>query len=146
MTPRKTKRKPAPDLEGMLLGQIAERGLPAPVRQTNLPRKTARRAFKADFLWPEHRLILEVHGGVFTGGRHVTGAGFERDKVKANLAVLAGYRLLEVTGSHVRDGSAVSWLADALGIEKSEAGFGTPRGKQATSVRSRTAPTPPSAG
>jgi hypothetical protein len=126
----KPKKKP-PDLEGMLLGQIAERGLPAPVRQSNLPWKTARRAFKADFLWPEHRLICEVNGGVFGGGRHTTGAGYSRDRVKGNLAQLAGYRYLEVTGAHVRDGSAVSWLADALGIEKSEAGWGTPRGKKA---------------
>jgi hypothetical protein len=114
----------------MLLAQIAEKGLPAPSRQSNLPWESTGRAFKADFLWLSDRLIVEVHGGVWSGGRHVTGAGFERDKVKANLAVLAGFRLLEVTGQHVKDGTALAWIADALGIEKSEAGWSAPRGKQ----------------
>lgn len=133
MTPRaKPKKKPQPDLEGMLLGQIAERGLPAPVRQSNLPWKASGRAFRADFLWPEHRLICEVQGGSYSGGRHTTGAGYERDRVKSVLAQLAGYRVLEVTGRHVRDGSALTWIADALGVEKSSAGHGTPRGKKST--------------
>jgi len=48
-----------------------------------------------------------VDGGIYSWGRHVRGAGFERDTEKGNTAVLAGWRVLHFTPRHVRSGVAV---------------------------------------
>jgi very-short-patch-repair endonuclease len=77
--------------------------------------------FRADFLWPDEKLIVEVQGAVGRG-RHTTAAGFMRDRVKMNLAQLAGYRVLEVCAAHIRDGSAIDWITEALGLGESQAG------------------------
>lgn len=53
--------------------------------------------FLVDFLWPESRLIVEVDGYEFHGGR----ASFEADWARdAGLAV-QGYRVLWFTYRHV---------------------------------------------
>lgn len=72
------------------------------------------RKWRADFAWTGPRLLLEVEGGTWTGGRHVTGAGFSADAEKYATATAMGWRVLRVTGDHVRDGRAVQWLQQAL--------------------------------
>jgi very-short-patch-repair endonuclease len=118
---KKTPSKPQIDLEGMLIAKITENGLPAPQRQSRLPWQATKRMFRADFLWPDEKLIVEVQGAVGRG-RHTTAAGFMRDRVKMNLAQLAGYRVLEVCAAHIRDGSAIDWITEALGLGEGQAG------------------------
>ena len=48
-----------------------------------------------------------MDGGIYSRGRHVRGAGFERDAEKRNAAVMAGWRVLHFTPRHVRSGMAV---------------------------------------
>jgi very-short-patch-repair endonuclease len=142
---RKATSKPVPDLEGTLLGQIKEAGLPSPLRQSRLPWSHTKRLFKADFCWPDEKVVVEVQGGGW-GGRHVSGSGFMGDRVKINLATLAGYRVLEVCAAHIRDGSAVSWITHALGLGQSEAGFLPPKkrkGRVSPSPRVAPSPSPP---
>jgi len=38
---------------------------------------------------------VELHGGTWTGGRHVRGDGFADDREKVNAAQLAGWTVLE---------------------------------------------------
>jgi very-short-patch-repair endonuclease len=106
-------------LEATLIRQIEERRLPEAVPQGTAPWKGTGRRFLGDLVWPAHRLLVEVDGGTWVRGRHTTGVGFERDCVKQNLAVLNGYRVLRVTGGHVKNGMAVQWIADALGVSES---------------------------
>ncbi|MBY6093811.1 hypothetical protein [Ferrimonas balearica] len=69
------------------------------------------RRFRADFGWGSpHMLILEVEGGIWTGGRHTSGVGFQNDCEKYSLAGLAGYTVLRCTGKHIKDGSAIQWV------------------------------------
>jgi very-short-patch-repair endonuclease len=124
--PQKAPPKPQADLEGMLIAKITEAKLPAPLRQSRVPWKNTKRMFRADFLWPDEKLIVEVQGAVGRG-RHTTAAGFMRDRVKGNLAQLAGYRVLEVCAAHIRDGSAIDWIRDALGLGESVAGHQPPK-------------------
>ncbi len=86
-------------------------GLPAPEREY---RFAPPRRWRFDFAWPAQRLALEVEGGVWTGGRHVRGAGYERDCEKYSEAALRGWRVLRVTSGMMRDGRALQLLARAF--------------------------------
>jgi very-short-patch-repair endonuclease len=72
----------------------ASRGLPEPTPEY---RFHATRRWRFDYAWPEHRVALEVDGGVWTGGRHTRGGGWHRDTEKLNAAASLGWRLLRCT-------------------------------------------------
>lgn len=55
-------------------------------------------------------LLVEVQGGVFMAGGHSTGTGITRDCEKLALALVAGYRQLNVTTAHVMSGDALKWI------------------------------------
>ena len=74
-----------------------------------------RRRWRADRGWPHLKLLVEVEGGIWTGGRHVTGAGFEEDCVKYNEAAILGYRVIRVTRGMIEDGRALDAIMRALG-------------------------------
>jgi hypothetical protein len=86
-------------------------GLPPPEREHRfaLPRR-----WRFDYAWPAHRLALEVEGGVWTGGRHVRGRGYEADCEKYSEAALRGWRVLRVTPAMLRDGRALALLERAF--------------------------------
>lgn len=57
-----------------------------------------KRRFRADFYCPNLRLIVEVNGGQWTGGRHTRGGkGYENDLAKINLAQLHGFKVIQMT-------------------------------------------------
>jgi len=65
------------------------------------------RRWRFDLAWPEIMLAVEVEGGSWTGGRHVTGSGFEADCEKYNEAVLSGWSVLRFTGDQIKSGYAL---------------------------------------
>ena len=91
-------------LEEILKTHIQLSGLPEPAREF---RFHPRRRWRFDFAWPLYKVAAEVDGGIYSRGRHVRAAGFERDAEKGNAAVLAGWRVLHFTPRHVRSGMAV---------------------------------------
>jgi len=57
-----------------------------------------KRLFRADFLCPNIRVIVEVNGGQWVNGRHNRGGkGYEDDLTKLNLAQMNGYKVLQFT-------------------------------------------------
>lgn len=80
------------------------------------------RRLRADFAWPDHRLLVEVQGGIFRGGSkggrgaHGSITGILADIDRLNTATLAGYRLLRVTPDMVSSGAALALIEAALGI------------------------------
>lgn len=78
------------------------------------------RKFRFDFCWVPQRLLVEVQGGVWgkhgKGGAsaHSGGVAVNRDAEKLNLAVLAGWRVLHVTGDQIASGEAIRWIEQAL--------------------------------
>ena len=66
-------------------------GLPAPIAEMRF--HPARR-WRFDFAWPDHRVAIEIEGGVWTAGRHTRGQGFLSDIEKYNAAAELGWRLL----------------------------------------------------
>lgn len=60
------------------------------------------RRFRFDFAWPSQKVAVEIEGGTWAKGRHVSGAGYERDCIKYNLAQYLGWRVLRYTTTMVR--------------------------------------------
>lgn len=79
------------------------------------------RKWRADFAFIEDRLLVEIEGGVWSGGRHTRGSGFVKDLDKYNHATLLGYRLLRVTPAMIEDGTALALVEQALGRQKEQA-------------------------
>lgn len=98
-------------LEDALLFQLRALKLPEPVRELAFAKP---RRWRFDFAWPDAMLACEVEGGVWSGGRHTRGAGFEADAEKYATALLLGWRVLKVTGKQVASGQAIDWLEQAL--------------------------------
>ena len=55
------------------------------------------RKWRFDYAVPEHKIALEVEGGVWTGGRHTAPKGFLGDIEKYNTATLMGWRVFRTT-------------------------------------------------
>jgi len=66
--------------------------------------------FKADFAWPEARVVLEVQGGTFVVGGHSTGPGIERDAVKSLTAQISGWALICLTDKMLTRYGEKIWL------------------------------------
>lgn len=55
-----------------------------------------------DFYCERYQVALELHGGIFNGGRHTRGEGFTRDRVKMNAAIEHGIVVLEYTTEQIK--------------------------------------------
>ena len=56
------------------------------------------------------KLAIEIDGGIWTGGRHTRGLGFQRDMEKLNLAAIEGWSVLRFTPKQVLSGEAEQTL------------------------------------
>lgn len=72
------------------------------------------RKWRLDYAWPEYKVALEVHGGVFTKGRHTTGTGFTKDCEKFGTAGSMGWIIIPVTTDQLKQGVAREFVAGAL--------------------------------
>jgi len=99
------------ELEYLLEKQIEKSGLPKPEREYRFDPK---RRWRFDFAWPLQKVAAEVDGGIFSRGRHVRGAGFERDAEKRNAAVMAGWCVLHSTPRQVKSDMAVQAIEDLI--------------------------------
>jgi len=101
------------DLEALLLWQLKDAGLPEPKTQYQFH---PQRRWKADFCYPEYRIIAEVNGMTHQASRgHTSFAGLHRDYEKQNAAQLMGYRYFEFDREMIEDGTAIRTICDAVG-------------------------------
>jgi very-short-patch-repair endonuclease len=102
------------ELESILALQMRMLKLPEPEREYRMPEYPDRK-WAFDFAWPDKRLLVEVNGSTWVANTgHTSGTGIERDTEKHNAAVLAGYRVLVVTGTQIGDGRALEWIENCL--------------------------------
>ena len=86
------------DLEHAFLALCHTHGLPRPLVNHLVEGK------EVDFLWPDHRLIVETDGA----GTHLTRAAFHGDRARDARLLVLGYRVLRFTDLQVtRPGSTV---------------------------------------
>lgn len=97
--------------EDLLFSQIKGLGYKEPVREFKFHPD---RKWRFDFAYPEEKVAIEVEGGIWSGGRHTRGTGFEGDCEKYNAAALAGWRVFRFTTGMVTAGNAITILGRLL--------------------------------
>ena len=98
-------------LEDLFLFQMRAANLPQPEREHYFHPV---RKWRFDFAWPDRKLAFEIQGGIWKGGRHVRGIGFEADCEKHAEAILLGWRVFTMTSGMVKSGRALEYLERAL--------------------------------
>lgn len=63
--------------------------------------------YRADFAFPSSRSLIEIQGGTYMRGRHVSGSGYDRDARKYNLAMISGWKVYLLTSTTATN---VSWI------------------------------------
>lgn len=86
-------------------------GLPAPVPEY---RFHPTRKWRYDYAWPDHRIALEIDGGIWTGGRHTRGAGYLGDMEKLNAAALLGWRVFRCTPQQAQSLEVAAMIGIAM--------------------------------
>jgi very-short-patch-repair endonuclease len=80
----------------------------------------ATRKWRADFALPSFRILIEVDGGVWSGGRHTRGAGFIKDQEKTNAAGILGWIVLRFTPKDVENKSMFEVVRSAVAAVKAK--------------------------
>ena len=98
-----------PGLEEQTLGLLDRHGITRPFVNADVVCRPGI-SYEVDFLWRNHRLVLETDGGRF----HSTRNQIERDRRKESDLVRAGYRVLRATSLQVeREPQAVALMVGA---------------------------------
>ncbi|WP_151751990.1 DUF559 domain-containing protein [Acinetobacter bereziniae] len=74
-----------------------------------------KRKWRADFLIVGKKILVEVEGGVWSGGRHTRGKGYIGDMEKYNAAVVLGFQVLRFSTEQVKSGLAVQQIEMMIG-------------------------------
>lgn len=72
------------------------------------------RRWRFDYAIPEHKIALEVEGGVWTQGRHTRPQGFLGDIEKYNTATLMGWRVFRTTPTDLYRAATINMLKMAI--------------------------------
>lgn len=68
------------------------------------------RKYRFDFAWKDHKVALEVEGGLYQGGRHTSITGFEGDCIKYALAAQVGWKVYRFSTGQVLKGIALMFM------------------------------------
>jgi very-short-patch-repair endonuclease len=72
------------------------------------------RRWRADFAFPEKKVLIEVEGGVWVRGRHNRGQGFINDCEKYNAAAEMGWTVLRYPPEFIESGEALEQIERVL--------------------------------
>jgi very-short-patch-repair endonuclease len=92
---------------GLFRAFCATKGVPPATAEFRFHPK---RKWRFDYAWPEHKIALEIDGGVWIRGRHNRAPGFLRDMEKMNEAALLGWRVLRCTPEQFANGDVIALL------------------------------------
>lgn len=73
------------------------------------------RRWRSDFHLTGTKILIEVEGGTWSGGRHTRGKGYEQDCEKYNWAAANGWTVLRYTTGQVKSGLALQGVLAAMG-------------------------------
>ncbi|MDC5235394.1 DUF559 domain-containing protein [Acinetobacter baumannii] len=73
------------------------------------------RKWRADFLITGTKILIEVEGGIWSGGRHTRGEGYIGDMEKYNSAAMMGFTVLRFSTEQVKAGVAIKQIEQLVG-------------------------------
>jgi very-short-patch-repair endonuclease len=73
------------------------------------------RKWKADFHLVDKKILVEVEGGIWSGGRHTRGKGYLGDLEKYNAATMLGYQVIRFSTEQVKSGLAIQQIEKMVG-------------------------------
>ena len=114
-----SKKRKRSKWEDSVAALIEVNGWPKPEREVIFHEKGVvfkrRRMYRADFIWPDLKLIVEADGGIFNPiSGHRTPKGLTDDRTRDWLAQMQGYFIVRLTELHFRDGLAELMLGSAI--------------------------------
>lgn len=74
------------------------------------------RKWRADFHLIGKKILVEVEGGIWSGGRHTRGKGYIGDIEKYNAATMMGYQVIRFSTDQVKSGHAIQQIEKMVGI------------------------------
>ncbi|MBJ9984455.1 DUF559 domain-containing protein [Acinetobacter sp. S40] len=72
------------------------------------------RNWRADFLITGTNILIEVEGGIWSGGRHTRAKGYLGDMEKYNAAAVLGFKVLRFSTQQVKSGLAIKQIEDLV--------------------------------
>ncbi|MEQ1277327.1 DUF559 domain-containing protein [Acinetobacter soli] len=72
------------------------------------------RNWRADFWITGSKILVEVEGGIWSGGRHTRGKGFIADMEKYNAAAILGFKVLRFDTQQVKSGLAIKQIENLV--------------------------------
>ena len=72
------------------------------------------RKWRMDYALIEHKIAVEIDGGVWTGGRHTIGQGWIKDQEKLNTATAMGWSVFHFTPGQRFTSQVVTILQQAI--------------------------------
>ncbi|MBP1470602.1 DUF559 domain-containing protein [Acinetobacter nosocomialis] len=73
------------------------------------------RKWRADFFITGTKILVEVEGGIWSGGRHTRGKGYLGDMEKYNEAAMMGFTVLRFSTEQVKSGVAIKQIEQLVG-------------------------------
>ena len=67
-----------------------------------------------DICFRDWFVLVDIQGGIWSGGAHVRGGGYTNDIEKMNAATALGWDVYWFTSDMVEDGSAIQFLIDEV--------------------------------
>jgi len=74
-----------------------------------------KRKWRADFHLVGKKILVEVEGGIWTGGRHTRGKGYLGDLEKYNAATMMGFQVIRFSTDQVKSGHAIQQIEKMVG-------------------------------
>lgn len=73
------------------------------------------RKWSADFHLIGRKILVEIEGGLFSGGRHTRGKGYINDMEKYNSATMMGYQVIRFSTKQVTSGKVIQEILKMVG-------------------------------
>ncbi|MEG3539377.1 DUF559 domain-containing protein [Acinetobacter radioresistens] len=74
-----------------------------------------KRKWRADFHLVGKKILVEVEGAIWSGGRHTRGKGYIGDMEKYNAATMMGFQVLRFSTEQVKSGLAIQQIEKMVG-------------------------------
>ena len=112
---RKTATKRKKKVKGVKVESVGEAALIQQLRALKIEfvqefQFNTTRKWRADFHIKNTKLLIEVEGGIWPGGRHTRGKGYLGDMEKYNVATMMGYQVLRFSTEQVTSGFAIKQI------------------------------------